>query len=78
MSTFLFFQLKAPHLEHFRKLLGGTNFVLSRSNGEDLSAYLTDWTGKFGARPEEEEFIVLKPGNAQQVSDILKFCNEQR
>ena len=52
--------------------------MLSRSNGEDLSAYLTDWTGKFGARPEEEEFIVLKPGNAQQVSDILKFCNEQR
>ena len=72
--------MTSAHLEHFQKILGPTGAILSQSKGDDLSAYLTDWTGKFKAQSEKDEnnFVILKPKRIEQVSEILKFCNEQR
>lgn len=77
--------MTSAHLEHFYKILGPNGGILSQAKGDDLSAYLTDWTGKFKAqtqskseKDENNNFVVLKPKGREQVSEILKFCNEQR
>lgn len=72
--------MTSAHLESFQKILGPTGAILNQSKGDDLSAYLTDWTGKFKAQNERDKnnFVVLKPKGIEQVSEILKFCNEQR
>jgi FAD/FMN-containing dehydrogenase len=75
--------LKPVHLEQFSKILGGAkSSILSEANGDDLSGYLTDWTGKFtsksGLSSEPTDFTVLRPDSTEKVSYILKFCNENK
>jgi len=69
-------------LEQFQKILGSESgrAILSEANGDDLSGYLTDWTGKFKAKTNNEatKFIVLRPDSTEKVSNILKFCSEER
>lgn len=42
-------------------------------NEDDLYIYNTDWMNKYRGKST----LVLKPKTTQQVSDILKYCNEQ-
>lgn len=70
--------MKSIHLEQFQNFLPISGSILCQAYGDDLSFYLTDWTGKFRAEGAENEFLVLRPNNTRQVSDILKFCYEQR
>lgn len=73
-------QLRAGHIEHFRTLLGGSG-VLSRAAGDDISPFLTDWTGKFRATTNDDtadNFVVLRPTSTEQVSQILAFCHRER
>lgn len=69
-------------MEHFQRILSKPGGILSRKSSDDLSAYLTDWTGKYSALKYGDsfvdDFLVLRPSSTEQVSEILKFCNEQR
>jgi FAD/FMN-containing dehydrogenase len=68
--------LKNLHVEQFRKIVG--DGILAQAAGDDLSPFLTDWTGKFEARSPANDFVVLRPKTTGEVSEILKFCNEEK
>lgn len=61
-------KLTAAHLEEFRRILGH-EYVLVDS--ESLNEYAHDETEDLHFPPE----VVLKPVNAEQISQILKICN---
>lgn len=61
-------KLTAAHLEEFRRILGH-EYVLVDS--ESLNEYAHDETEDLHFLPE----VVLKPVNAEQISQILKICN---
>lgn len=57
-------------IEQLVELLG-SNHVLQ---GRDMQGYATDWTGKYSTSP----LAVVRPSNAQEVSDIVKIAAEYR
>ena len=62
-----FSSLTDSHLEYFRSILPGNGVVT-----EDLSPYNTDWIGIYKGNSS----LTLAPKNTTQVSEILKYCNE--
>lgn len=56
-------------LEHFRSILP-SNAVLTK---EDAEAFNIDWMRKFRGQSQ----VVLKPKTTEQVSQILKYCNDK-
>lgn len=57
------------HIEQFKKIIG-EEFVFT--DGESLQKYATDATEKLEFFPQ----VVLKPRTAEEISEILKICNE--
>jgi (R)-2-hydroxyglutarate---pyruvate transhydrogenase len=61
----------------FRDILGSSSSAmidgLSGDAGEDLEGYNADWMRKYRGQAR----LVLKPESTEQVSKILKYCNEQ-
>ena len=45
---------------------------VSVNAAEDIEPYNTDWMRKYRGHTK----LVLKPGSTQEISDILKYCNE--
>jgi FAD/FMN-containing dehydrogenase len=41
---------------------------------EDLERYNNDWLGKYRGQSK----LVLKPNSTEQVSKILKYCNDNK
>ena len=56
-------------LMFFRSVIG-QDHVLS----QDLEGFNTDWTGKYSGKSS----CVLRPRNKFQISQILKYCSDQR
>jgi FAD/FMN-containing dehydrogenase len=60
------------HVEHLKSLLSSPNGVMSTLDGsattDDLQPFNDDWM---------KSQIVVKPKTTQEVSEILKYCNEQ-
>jgi glycolate oxidase len=68
----VFTQLNASHLSYFRSIVGDENLLLPEH--EKFESYTHDYTEDLRYSPE----VVVMPGNAREVSAILRFCNEQR
>lgn len=65
------------HVEHLKSLLSSPNGVMSTLDGsasaDDLQPFNDDWMNKYHGKSQ----IVVKPKTTQEVSYILKYCNEQ-
>jgi FAD/FMN-containing dehydrogenase len=62
-------------VKFFQELLGSESAVLdglSKDASEDIEPYNSDWMRKYRGQAK----LVLKPGSTEQVSKILKYCND--
>jgi glycolate oxidase len=59
------------HLESFKNICGATNVFVDE---DVLSAYASDETEDLHFLPD----IVVKPGSAEEISEILKICNQYK
>lgn len=71
MSKSNFSQINPEHLSYFRKIVNDENCLI---DNETLSHYSHDYTEDLKFVPA----VVLKPASAQQISEIMKFCNEKK
>ncbi|KAF2427571.1 hypothetical protein EJ08DRAFT_651391 [Tothia fuscella] len=71
-----FSELKPDDVKYFQEILGSGLAVidgLSQDASADIEAYNSDWMRKYRGHTK----IVLKPESTEQVSKILKYCNER-
>lgn len=61
--------LTPAHIEQFQQIIGEANVL---TNDEALEKYASDATERLHFLPH----VVLKPKTAQEISEILKICNE--
>ena len=59
-------------VDHFRHILGDASAIVR--DADDLAQYNGDWLRKYNGRSE----LALLPSTTQQVSEILRYCNEKR
>jgi hypothetical protein len=63
---------------HFARILPATailsTFGASPVTESELASYNNDWMGKYRGTSR----VVLRPKTTQQVSEIVKYCNERR
>ncbi|OBA20051.1 hypothetical protein METBIDRAFT_212020 [Metschnikowia bicuspidata var. bicuspidata NRRL YB-4993] len=64
--------LEDSDLEFFRSVLKDENYVIT--NEADLDFFNEDWMRKYKGQSK----LVLKPKTTQQVSEILKYCNDKK
>ncbi|KAF2685053.1 D-lactate dehydrogenase-like protein 2 [Lentithecium fluviatile CBS 122367] len=70
-----FAKLSQEHMQYFQELLGSGSAVLdglSKDASEDIEPYNSDWMRKYRGHAK----LVLKPGSTEEVSKILKYCND--
>lgn len=62
-------------MNYFKDLLGSESAViegLTTNAKDDIEPYNNDWMRKFRGQTK----LVLRPGKAEEVSKILKYCND--
>ncbi|KAL9115456.1 MAG: hypothetical protein Q9227_000777 [Pyrenula ochraceoflavens] len=72
-----FAQISPEHVKHFQSILGSDAAVidgLSAKSSDDLEAFNTDWMKKYRGHTQ----LVVKPQTKEEVSQILKYCNEHK
>jgi FAD/FMN-containing dehydrogenase len=74
-----FAELTKDHVAHFKTILGNSGSamldgVTDPGAQDDIEAFNTDWMRKYRGHCK----LVLKPATTQEVSQILKFCNDNR
>jgi FAD/FMN-containing dehydrogenase len=71
-----FAEITKKHVAYFKELLGKDSAVIDGVTGEvsadDMEPYNGDWMRKYRGHCK----LVLKPGSTEEVSKILKYCNE--
>ncbi|KAK7908269.1 hypothetical protein PG985_015572 [Apiospora marii] len=71
-----FAEITADHVAFFRELLGKETALIDGVTGEvaadDMEPYNGDWMRKYRGHCK----LVLKPGSTEEVSKILKYCND--
>ncbi|KAI1268543.1 hypothetical protein F5Y18DRAFT_415254 [Xylariaceae sp. FL1019] len=71
-----FAQLTSEHVSYFRDLLGKDSAIIdgvtAEVSAEDMEPYNGDWMRKYRGHCK----LVLKPGSTEEVSKILKYCND--
>lgn len=65
-------KLANEDLEAFKAILNDPNTIIT--NEDDLLFYNEDWMRKYRGQSQ----LVLKPRTTEQVSAIMKYCNEQK
>ncbi|KAH8805920.1 hypothetical protein F5884DRAFT_678411 [Xylogone sp. PMI_703] len=71
-----FAELTEADVAYFKELLGKESAVIggvSKDAGDDIEAFNSDWMRKYKGHAK----LVLKPGSTEEVSKILKYCNEK-
>ncbi|ROT40170.1 D-lactate dehydrogenase [Sodiomyces alkalinus F11] len=71
-----FTQLTERHVAHFKKLLGEAGVIdgVTRDATDDIQPFNEDWMRKYRG----ESRLVLKPASTEEVSEVLKYCNEEK
>jgi FAD/FMN-containing dehydrogenase len=71
-----FAELTNEHVAFFKELLGKESAVIdgvtAEVSADDMEPYNGDWMRKYRGHCK----LVLKPGSTEEVSKILKYCNE--
>lgn len=71
-----FSQVTEDHVKHFKELLGNDAAVLDAVTNEaaadDMEPFNCDWMRKYRGHCR----LVLKPGSTEEVSKVLKYCND--
>ncbi len=71
-----FSEVTGEHVAYFRRLLGSESAVVDGVTRElaadDLEPYNGDWMRKYRGHCR----LVLRPGSAEEVGKILKYCND--
>ena len=62
--------IEASAVDRLRDIVGA-NYVLTEAS--DIASYLVDWTGEFNG----EALAVVRPGNTEEVSEIVKRCKAE-
>lgn len=70
-----FAQITPEHVSYFKSALGSESAVIdgvTTEAADDIQPFNTDWMRKYRGHCK----LVLKPGTAEEVSKILKYCND--
>lgn len=70
-----FKEITKDDVKYFRHVLGADNAIIdgvSQDASSDLEGYNADWMRKYRGQTR----LVLKPGSTEEVSKILKYCND--
>ncbi|KZF20366.1 hypothetical protein L228DRAFT_250056 [Xylona heveae TC161] len=70
-----FAKLTEEHVNYFKDLLGKDSAVIdgvSQDATDDIEPFNSDWMRKFRGHTK----LVLKPGSTEEVSKVLKYCND--
>ena len=70
-----FSELNQEHIDFFKKTLEDESAVIdgvTQDATDDLEAFNRDWMKKYRGHTK----VVLKPKNVEEVSKVLKYCNE--
>ncbi|KAJ2974675.1 hypothetical protein NQ176_g5931 [Zarea fungicola] len=70
-----FTQLTKEHVSYFRELLGGESAIIDGVNkdaNDDMLMFNEDWMHKYRGQAR----LVVKPKSTEEVSKILKYCND--
>lgn len=71
-----FAQISSEHVQFFRDLLGKDSAIIdgvtAEVSADDMEPYNGDWMRKYRGHCK----LVLKPGSTEEVSKILKYCND--
>lgn len=70
-----FAQLTKEHVAYFKELLGGESAVIDGVNQDaedDMMLFNEDWMHKYRGQAR----LVVKPKSTEEVSKILKYCND--
>lgn len=72
-----FARITADHVAHFRSVLGDKGSALidgvtAEVSADEMEPYNGDWMRKYRGHCQ----LVLKPASTEEVSAILKYCNE--
>ncbi|KAF2021208.1 hypothetical protein BU24DRAFT_487673 [Aaosphaeria arxii CBS 175.79] len=70
-----FAKITQEHVDHFKGILGSESAVIdgvSQDATDDIEPFNSDWMRKFRGHAK----LVLKPSTTEEVSKILKYCND--
>jgi (R)-2-hydroxyglutarate---pyruvate transhydrogenase len=68
-------EITSEHVQFFKNVLGGDAAVIdgvTSDSGDDLEAFNSDWMRKYRGHTK----LVVKPKTAEEVSKVLKYCND--
>ena len=68
-------QVSQAHVHFFKTLLGAQSAVIdgvSQDATDDLEPFNSDWMRKYKGHTK----LVVKPGSTEEVSKVLKYCND--
>jgi D-lactate dehydrogenase (cytochrome) len=66
--------LEDHDISYFKGILGETGILSNLKGSSELDIYNTDWYGVY----KGSSSCVLFPNSTQQVSEILKYCNDKK
>lgn len=71
-----FAQITPEHVAYFREILGSESAIIDgvtkNDAADDIEPFNSDWMRKYRGHCQ----LVLKPGSTDEVSKILKYCND--
>jgi FAD/FMN-containing dehydrogenase len=70
-----FSEITPEHVQFFKKLLGKDSAVIdgvTKDATDDIEPFNGDWMRKYRGHTK----LVLKPGSTEEVSKVLKYCND--
>jgi (R)-2-hydroxyglutarate---pyruvate transhydrogenase len=71
-----FANVTSEHVEFFKSVLGSETAIIesvTQNADEEIEAYNSDWMRKYRGHTK----VVLRPESKEQVSQILKYCNDK-